>query len=153
MLVDGSRCSVEVMEAREERRPVKYFKPPLTKVELEELQASVETLTNENNLLRDELKRISGECEKLASENVSLKGELSNHNGPEKLPGDDDYHLSLANEGFAFDERSTDYRLECPKSSTPLLCKRQLDLIDRPTGMHTKAEGGGVGRKLNRWLH
>ncbi|KAI3828488.1 hypothetical protein L1987_02589 [Smallanthus sonchifolius] len=50
---------------------------------------------------------------------------------------------AIVRNSFAFDERSTDYRLECPKSSTPLLCKRQLDLIDRPTGMHTKAEGGG----------
>ncbi|KAI3713628.1 hypothetical protein L1987_72211 [Smallanthus sonchifolius] len=117
--------SLEVMEAREERRPVKYFKPPLTQderlekrekrkqcnresarrsrlrkqVEFEELQASVETLTNENNLLRDELNRISGECEKLAYANFSLKGELSKHLGSEKLLGDDDYHLSLASGG------------------------------------------------------
>ncbi|KAA8531831.1 hypothetical protein F0562_006452 [Nyssa sinensis] len=44
--------------------------------ECEELQARVETLSNENHTLRDELQRLSEECEKLTSENNSIKEEL-----------------------------------------------------------------------------
>lgn len=41
--------------------------------ECEELQKSVQGLTNENHGLKDELQRLSQECEKLASENTSIK--------------------------------------------------------------------------------
>ncbi|KAL7231965.1 hypothetical protein ACSBR2_010062 [Camellia fascicularis] len=50
--------------------------------ECEELQARVETLTNENSTLRDELRRVSEECEKLTSENDSIKEELTRLCGP-----------------------------------------------------------------------
>ena len=41
--------------------------------ECEELQARVETLSSENNNLKDEVQRLSEECEKLTSENSSIK--------------------------------------------------------------------------------
>lgn len=41
--------------------------------ECEELQKSVQGLTNENHGLKDELQRLSQECEKLVSENTSIK--------------------------------------------------------------------------------
>lgn len=45
----------------------------LNQAECEELQARVESLSNENRNLRDELQRLSEECEKLTSENNSIK--------------------------------------------------------------------------------
>ncbi|KAK9990458.1 hypothetical protein SO802_025443 [Lithocarpus litseifolius] len=51
--------------------------------ECEELQARVETLSNENNNLKDEVQRLSEECEKLTSENGSIKDELTRICGPE----------------------------------------------------------------------
>ncbi|KAH9711527.1 G-box-binding factor 1 [Citrus sinensis] len=53
--------------------------------ECEELQARVETLSNENRNLRDELQRLSEECEKLTSENNSIKEDLSRLCGPEAV--------------------------------------------------------------------
>ncbi|XP_021888894.1 G-box-binding factor 1 [Carica papaya] len=53
--------------------------------ECEELQARVETLTNENHNLRDELQRLSEECEKLTSENNSIKEELTRVCGPDAI--------------------------------------------------------------------
>ncbi|KAK4742931.1 hypothetical protein SAY87_000932 [Trapa incisa] len=50
--------------------------------ECEELQAKVETLTNENHNLREEMQRLSEECEKLLSENSSIKEELTRLCGP-----------------------------------------------------------------------
>ncbi|KAK4789490.1 hypothetical protein SAY86_016794 [Trapa natans] len=50
--------------------------------ECEELQAKVETLTNENHNLREEMQRLSEECEKLSSENCSIKEELTRLCGP-----------------------------------------------------------------------
>ncbi|XP_039156606.1 G-box-binding factor 1 isoform X1 [Eucalyptus grandis] len=54
-------------------------------VECEELQARVETLSNENHTLRDELHRLSEECEKLTSENSAIKEELTRVCGPEAV--------------------------------------------------------------------
>ncbi|KAI4325825.1 hypothetical protein MLD38_031188 [Melastoma candidum] len=54
-------------------------------VECEELQARVETLSNENRSLRDELKRLSEECEKLSSENSAIKGELMGAGGSDGM--------------------------------------------------------------------
>ncbi|KAK9948662.1 hypothetical protein M0R45_004227 [Rubus argutus] len=51
--------------------------------ECEELQKSVQGLTNENHGLKDELQRLSQECEKLASENTSIKEELTRLCGPD----------------------------------------------------------------------
>ncbi|ONH96762.1 hypothetical protein PRUPE_7G150700 [Prunus persica] len=51
--------------------------------ECEELQARVETLSNENHNLRDELHRLSEECEKLTSENTNIKEELTRVCGPD----------------------------------------------------------------------
>ncbi|PON36326.1 Basic-leucine zipper transcription factor [Parasponia andersonii] len=51
--------------------------------ECEELQAKVETLSNENRTLRDELQKLSEECEKLTSENGSIKEELTRLCGPD----------------------------------------------------------------------
>ncbi|KAM1933677.1 hypothetical protein ACFX15_017953 [Malus domestica] len=62
--------------------------------ECEELQARVETLSNENHSLREELHRLSEECEKLTSENANIKEELTRVCGPdlvanlEQQPGD-----------------------------------------------------------------
>ncbi|XP_057481760.1 LOW QUALITY PROTEIN: G-box-binding factor 1-like [Actinidia eriantha] len=53
--------------------------------ECEELQARVETLTNENHTLRDELRRLSEECEKLTSENNSIKEDLTRVCGPDAV--------------------------------------------------------------------
>lgn len=53
--------------------------------ECEELQARVESLSNDNGNLRDELQRLSEECEKLASENTSIKEELTRVCGPEAI--------------------------------------------------------------------
>uniref|UniRef100_A0A5B7AK06 Putative G-box-binding factor 1-like isoform X1 n=1 Tax=Davidia involucrata TaxID=16924 RepID=A0A5B7AK06_DAVIN len=53
--------------------------------ECEELQARVETLSNENHTLRDELQRLSEECEKITSENNSIKEELTRVCGPDAV--------------------------------------------------------------------
>ncbi|KAK4784223.1 hypothetical protein SAY86_018591, partial [Trapa natans] len=53
--------------------------------ECEELQAKVETLSNENRTLREEMQRLSEECEKLSSENSSIKEELTRLCGPEAV--------------------------------------------------------------------
>jgi plant G-box-binding factor len=53
--------------------------------ECEELQARVETLSNDNRSLRDELQRLSEECEKLTSENTSYKEELTKVYGAEEV--------------------------------------------------------------------
>ncbi|XP_056170787.1 G-box-binding factor 1 isoform X3 [Syzygium oleosum] len=53
--------------------------------ECEELQARVETLSNENRTLRDELHRLSEECEKLTSENSAVKEELTRICGPDAV--------------------------------------------------------------------
>ncbi|KAL0726246.1 hypothetical protein Bca4012_022339 [Brassica carinata] len=44
--------------------------------ECEQLQQRVESLTSENQSLRDELQRLSSECEKLKTENHSIQDEL-----------------------------------------------------------------------------
>ncbi|KAK6922752.1 G-box binding protein, multifunctional mosaic region [Dillenia turbinata] len=53
--------------------------------ECEELQARVETLSNENRALRDELQMLSEECKKLTSENSSIKEELTRLCGPDAV--------------------------------------------------------------------
>ncbi|KAM7516278.1 hypothetical protein LguiA_005861 [Lonicera macranthoides] len=53
--------------------------------ECEELQARVETLSNDNRSLRDELQRLSEECKKLTSENSSIKEELTRLFGPDEV--------------------------------------------------------------------
>ncbi|KAF8014251.1 hypothetical protein BT93_H0172 [Corymbia citriodora subsp. variegata] len=53
--------------------------------ECEELQARVETLSNENRNLRDELHGLSEECEKLTSENSAIKEELTRLCGPDAV--------------------------------------------------------------------
>ncbi|CAA7035794.1 unnamed protein product [Microthlaspi erraticum] len=53
--------------------------------ECEQLQQRVESLTHENQSLRDELQRLSGECEKLKTENNSIQDELLRVHGPEAV--------------------------------------------------------------------
>ncbi|XP_056849095.1 G-box-binding factor 1-like isoform X3 [Raphanus sativus] len=53
--------------------------------ECEQLQQRVESLTSENQTLRDELQRLSGECEKLKTENNSIQDELVRVHGPEAV--------------------------------------------------------------------
>ncbi|XP_010437315.1 PREDICTED: G-box-binding factor 1 [Camelina sativa] len=53
--------------------------------ECEQLQQRVESLSNENQSLRDELQRLSSECEKLKSENNSIQDELQRVLGPEAV--------------------------------------------------------------------
>ncbi|CAN8328130.1 unnamed protein product [Cochlearia groenlandica] len=53
--------------------------------ECEQLQQRVESLSNENQSLRDELQRLSGECEKLKSENSTIQDELMRVHGPEAV--------------------------------------------------------------------
>ncbi|KAF4380633.1 hypothetical protein F8388_016987 [Cannabis sativa] len=65
--------------------------------ECEELQARVETLSNENRSLRDELQKLSEECQKLTSENGSIKEELSRLCGPEVI-ANLDHHQTRSGE-------------------------------------------------------
>ncbi|XP_050367882.1 G-box-binding factor 1 isoform X2 [Argentina anserina] len=65
--------------------------------ECEELQKSVQGLTNENHGLKDELQRLSQECEKLASENSSIKEELTRLCGPDLVANIE--HQSRGSEG------------------------------------------------------
>ncbi|XP_058078706.1 bZIP transcription factor 1-B-like [Magnolia sinica] len=51
--------------------------------ECEELAQRVETLKEENSLLRDELEHMREECQKLTAENVSLTERLEKHQGQE----------------------------------------------------------------------
>ncbi|CAF2146597.1 unnamed protein product [Brassica napus] len=53
--------------------------------ECEQLQQRVESLTSENQSLRDELQRLSGECEKLKTQNSSIQDELVRVHGPEAV--------------------------------------------------------------------
>ncbi|XP_009109338.1 G-box-binding factor 1 isoform X2 [Brassica rapa] len=53
--------------------------------ECEQLQQRVESLTSENQSLRDELQRLSGECEKLKTENNTIQDELVRVHGPEAV--------------------------------------------------------------------
>ncbi|KAF8098977.1 hypothetical protein N665_0255s0052 [Sinapis alba] len=53
--------------------------------ECEQLQQRVESLTSENQSLRDELQRLSSECEKLKSDNNSIQEELVRVHGPEAV--------------------------------------------------------------------
>nr|XP_043631305.1 G-box-binding factor 1-like isoform X2 [Erigeron canadensis] len=50
--------------------------------ECEELHASVQVLSDENNSLKDELQRLLEGCKKLKSENNSIKDKLSNSSEP-----------------------------------------------------------------------
>ncbi|XP_047323533.1 G-box-binding factor 1 [Impatiens glandulifera] len=52
-------------------------------IECEELQAKVEALTSENEILKDELGRLSKECQRIASENNSMKADLIKVRGPD----------------------------------------------------------------------
>ncbi|KAA8547325.1 hypothetical protein F0562_003811 [Nyssa sinensis] len=65
----------------------------------EELQARVETLSNENHTLRDELQRLSEECEKLTSENNSIKEELTRLCGPDVVSKLKNNSSSLQSQG------------------------------------------------------
>lgn len=62
--------------------------------ECEELQAKVEKLTDENQMLRDELQRLSEGCHKLASENSSIEEELSKVYGSKAVS---DYEINNLN--------------------------------------------------------
>lgn len=53
--------------------------------ECEQLQQRVESLSNENQSLRDELQRLSSECDKLKSENNSIQDELQRVLGAEAV--------------------------------------------------------------------
>ncbi|KAM0062937.1 putative transcription factor bZIP family [Helianthus debilis subsp. tardiflorus] len=67
--------------------------------ECEALQATVETLNNENHSLRDELQRLSEACGKLTAENDSIKDELTRSIGPEAVTKPDAQRESQTNEG------------------------------------------------------
>ncbi|KAF5785788.1 putative transcription factor bZIP family [Helianthus annuus] len=67
--------------------------------ECKALQATVETLNNENHSLRDELQRLSEACGKLTAKNDSMKDELTRSIGPEAVTKPDAQLESQTNEG------------------------------------------------------